>query len=375
MRPLLSVPIALVAWLGAAGVPALGQQIPAPAIALADREAHAAITKARSFIRDTMRILGAPGASITVVRKGHVVWSEGFGFADVEQQVPVTALTRFRIGSVSKALTSVAIGRLVEEGKLDLDATVQRYVPSFPAKRWPITPRQLAGHLAGIRHYRQQEENYVTRHYTEVGPALAIFSADSLLFQPGTRFSYSSYGWNLLGAVIEGAGGQPYLATMQRAVFDPAEMRHTVADYVDSIVPNRARWYSRGANGGGIVNAGFADNSYKWAGGGFLSTTEDLAEFGDALLRGRLLRPETVKLLWTSQRTTAGTETRYGIGWSVETDSAGRRRISHGGGSVGGTAFLVIYPDQELVLALLVNSDSTFVGAASRIAEWFLADR
>ena len=196
-----------------------------------------------------------------------------------------------------------------------------------------------------------------------------------LLFQPGARFSYSSYGWNLLGAVIEGAGGQPYLTTMQRAVFDPAEMRHTVADHVDSIVPNRARWYTRGANGGGIVNAGFADNSYKWAGGGFLSTTEDLAEFGDALMRGRLLRPETVKLLWTSQRTTAGSETHYGIGWSVETDSAGRRRISHGGGSVGGTAFLVIYPDQELVLAVLVNSDSTFVVAAPRIAEWFLADR
>jgi CubicO group peptidase (beta-lactamase class C family) len=315
-------PIGLAALLGSAGLPVVAQRIPvpAPAVALADRESAGAIAKARTFIRDTMRALGAPGASITVMRKGHVVWSEGFGLADLEQQVPVTGLTRFRVGSVSKALTSVAIGRLVEEGKLDLDAPVQRYVPSFPVKRWPITPRQLAGHLAGIRHYLRQEENYVTRHYTEVGSSLAIFSADSLLFQPGARFSYSSYGWNLPGAVI-----------------DPAEMRHTVADHVDSIVPNRARWYTRGANGGGIVNAGFADNSYKWAGGGFLSTTEDLAEFGDALMRGRLLRPETVKLLWTSQRTTAGSETQL------------RDR--------------------------LVNSDSTFVVAAPRIAEWFLADR
>ncbi len=367
--------LAPVGLLAISSTPSFAQTIPAPAVALADREAGPAIAKARAFIRDTMRILGAPGASITVMKAGHVIWSEGFGFADVEQQVPVTALTRFRIGSVSKSLTSVAIGKLVEERKLDLDATVQRYVPSFPVKRWPITPRQLAGHLAGIRHYRGSEEDYSYRHYAGVLPALAIFSEDSLLFEPGAKFSYSSYAWNLLGAVIEGAGGQPYLTAMQRDVFDPAEMRHTVADHVDSIVPNRARWYTRAANGGGIVNAGFTDNSYKWAGGGFLSTTEDLAEFADALMRGRLLRPETVKLLWTSQRTASGLETHYGIGWSVDADPAGRRRISHGGGSVGGTAFLVIYPDQELIVAVLVNSDSTFVVATPRIAEWFLAGR
>jgi CubicO group peptidase (beta-lactamase class C family) len=320
-----------------------------------------------------MEILGAPGASITVLRAGQVIWSEGFGFADLEQQVPVTPLTRFRVGSVSKALTSVAIGKLLEQGKLDLDAPIQRYVPGFPTKRWPITTRQLGGHLAGIRHYQAESENFAYRHYGNVNDALEIFAGDSLLFQPGAKFSYSSYGWNLLSAVIQGAGGEPYLTQMQRFVFDPAEMRHTVADHVDSIVPNRARWYTRAGRNGGIVNAGFTDNSYKWAGGGFLSTTEDLVEFGDALSHGRLLKPETVRLLWTEQKTTAGTGTKYGIGWSVETDGAGRRRISHGGGSVGGTAFLVIYPDQDLVLALLVNSDSTFIGAASRIAEWFLA--
>jgi CubicO group peptidase (beta-lactamase class C family) len=365
------VPVLLAVLAGSSAA----QTRPAPAVALADRIHGAAIARARAFIRDTMAILGAPGASITVIQGGHVVWSEGFGYADLEQQVPVTPLTRFRIGSVSKALTSVAIGRLVEDGKLDLDVPIQRYVPSFPAKRWPITARQLGGHLAGIRHYDDEAENYAYRHYTNVTDPLEIFSRDSLRFEPGTRFSYSSYGWNLLGAVIEGAGKEPYLSQMQRTVFDRAEMRHTVADYVDSIIPNRARWYTRGANGGGIVNAGFTDNSYKWAGGGFLSTTDDLAEFGDALAHGRLLRPETVKLLWTEQKTRDGKGVRYGIGWQVDTDSAGRRRMMHGGGSVGGTAWLMIYPDQDLVLALLVNSDSTFVLAAPRIAEWFLTDK
>ncbi len=355
--------------------PVAAQRTPTVASPNHVAEYGAAIDKARAFIRDTMQALGAPGASITVMHQSRIVWSEGFGFADLEQQVPVTALTRFRIGSVSKALTSVALGRLVEMGKLDLDAPVQRYVPTFPTKRWPITTRQVAGHLSGIRHYKSEGENYITRHYPNVTEALEIFKDDSLLFQPGTKFSYSSFGWNLLSAVIEGASGENYLRFMQQAVFDPADLRHTIADHVDSVVPNRARWYTRGPSGGGIVNAGLADNSYKWAGGGFLSTTEDLVELADALLHGRLLKPETVHLLWTSQHLTTGAETNYGIGWSADMDKSGRRRVHHGGGSVGGTAFLLVYPDQDLVVALLVNSDSTFVGATFDIAECFLQSK
>lgn len=361
----------LIATLAAPAL-AFGQGPPNVAESPARPEFAGAIAKARAFIRDTMRALGAPGASITVIRGGRIVWSEGFGFADLEQRVPVSPLTRFRVGSVSKALTSVSIGRLVERGKLDLDSPIQRYLPDFPAKRWPITTRQLAGHLAGVRHYNRDEENFVARHYATVTEALDVFKNDSLLFEPGTRFGYSSYGWNLISAVLEAAAGEPYLSMMQREVFDAAELRRTGADQIDSIVPGRARWYTRGRNGGGIINAGFTDNSYKWAGGGFLSTTDDLAEFGDALMRGRLLKPETVKLLWTSQKTRDGKETAYGIGWGVERDKAGRRMISHGGGSVGGTAYLLIYPDDDLIVAVLVNSDSTFVGATPTIAEFFL---
>ena len=355
-----------------AAVPLAAQNRPVPAVIAPAGPDAVAIQQARQFIRDTMAALGAPGASVAVMRRGHVIWSEGFGYADLEQQVPVTPLTRFRVGSVSKSLTSVALGRLVQDGKLDLDVPIQRYVPSFPVKRWPITARELGGHLAGVRHYKSYQENLITRHYHDVTEALDVFKDDSLLFEPGTKWSYSSFGWNLLSAAIEGAGGDHFLTLMQRFVFDPAEMRHTVADQVDSIVPNRARWYTRAPGKGGIINAGFADNSYKWAGGGFLSTTEDLVEFADALMRGQLLKPETVKLLWTGQHTKDGKDTRYGIGWFVDTDKAGRRRISHSGGSVGGTAFLVIYPDQELIVAVLVNSDSTFVGATPTIAEYFL---
>jgi CubicO group peptidase (beta-lactamase class C family) len=344
---------------------------PAPAVVGADAAYARAMADMRRFIRDTMAVLGAPGAQVTVMREGRVVWSEGFGWADVEQEVAVTPLTRFRAGSVSKSLTSAALGLLLQEKRIDLDAPVQRYVPSFPQKPWPVTVRELAGHTAGVRHYLG-DEFASQRHYATVTEGLRIFQDDSLLFQPGTKFFYSTYGWNLLSAALEGASGTPFLQLMQTRVFGPAGMRYTVAEHPDSIIPFRARTYTRGDSGGGIVNALYVDNSNKWAGGGFVTTTEDLARFGQALLDGTLLKPETVRLLWTSQRTSDGKETGYGMGWFVDRDAAGRRRVWHSGGSMGSTAYLLLYPDQRLVVALLVNSDRTFVRATPRIGEAFL---
>jgi serine beta-lactamase-like protein LACTB len=316
----------------------------------------------------------APGVSIAVSRGGRLLWSEAIGCADLELQVPVSKTTRLRIGSVSKPLTAAALGLLVEEGRLDLDAPVQRYVPDFPKKAWPITTRQLAGHLAGIRHYEKGE--FESRdHYDTVRAGLAIFEKDALLFEPGTKFSYSTYGWNLLSAVLEGASGEPFLAFMQKRVFDPAGMAHTSADDPTPIVSGRGRFYTRDPATGMIVNAGYVDNSIKWAGGGFLSTAEDLVAFANALLEGRLLKPETRKLLWTSQKTSDGKETEYGMGWGIDHDAKGRRRVRHSGGAQGGTANLVIYPDDGLVIAMIVNSDESFTGKAPQIAELFLDEQ
>lgn len=329
----------------------------------------AAIVQARRLIRDTMAVVQAPGASITVMKNGKIIWSEGFGFADLEQQVRATPHTRFRIASVSKSLTSVALGLLVQQGKLDLDAPVQRYVPTFPAKPWPVTTREVAGHLAGIRHYNPGEFES-TRFYPTVMEGLAIFQDDSLLFQPGTRYSYSSYGWNLISAVIEGASGQPFLPYMSKMVFSPAGMQATQPEFSDSIIPFRAHNYVH-EKGGPVLNAPYVDNSYKWAGGGFLSTTEDLARFAQAMLTGTLLAPATVELLWTPQKTSDGKSTGYGMGWGSGTDAKGHRWIGHTGGGMGATANLRIYPDDSLVVALLVNSDPTFISALPHVASIF----
>ncbi|MFL5571671.1 MAG: serine hydrolase domain-containing protein, partial [Gemmatimonadaceae bacterium] len=181
----------------------------APAVAIAASAAdRRAIDSARAIMLAGMRRSGIPGASVTVLRNGREIWSEGLGVADLENNLPVTPLTKFRIGSVSKPITAVAMAALVEEGKLDLDAPIQKYVPAFPVKKYPITARELAGHLAGIRHY-SGDEFLSNRHYANVTSSLDIFKNDTLLFRPGDKYSYSTYGFVLLSAVVEGAAGEP----------------------------------------------------------------------------------------------------------------------------------------------------------------------
>ncbi|MEO8139962.1 MAG: serine hydrolase domain-containing protein [Gemmatimonadota bacterium] len=338
----------------------------------AQSPAEQVIADARRQILDTMAALRIPGAQVAVIRDGRLLWSEGFGLADVEQQVPVTPVTRFRIASISKAVTSIGLGLLLQEGKVDLDAPIQRYVPYFPEKRWPITVRLVAGHIAGIRHYNPGEfENM--RPYPTVRDGIAMFADDSLLFEPGTRYSYSSYGWNLISAVIEGASGESFLPFMERRVFGPMGMTRTLPEFPDSLIPWRSHAYVHADSLAPAQNAPYVDNSYKWAGGGFLSTAEDLARMGRNLLEGRVLRRETAETLWTSQRLRDGSATGYGIGWSSRTDTAGRRVVGHNGGAMGGTSILVIYPEQHLVMAMIVNSDITFLGLLPKIGDRLLA--
>ncbi|MHC4993556.1 MAG: serine hydrolase domain-containing protein [Planctomycetota bacterium] len=325
------------------------------------------------IVQQWMEERSVVGAAVSVSYYGHKVYSRGFGLADLEQNVPVDpARTKFRIGSVSKPLTAFALARLIERGRIDLDASIQTYVPSFPVKpEGAITSRQLAGHLAGIRHYRG-DEFLSLAHYPNVLDGLAIFQNDGLLHPPDYMYSYSSYGYNLLSAAIEAAAGEPFLDHMQRVVFDAIGMDDTTADHVTPIVRHRSRYYVR--DGETIVNAPPVDNSYKWAGGGFLSTSEDLLKFGAAHLTDERLHPETVQLLWESQ--TQGVDnqpTHYGLGWRSGRDSAGRRTVGHTGGSVGGSTVLLIYPEHQLVIALIANQSSARWGdTAERIASVYL---
>jgi serine beta-lactamase-like protein LACTB, mitochondrial len=294
---------------------------------------------------------GTPGVTLAVAVDGRIVYAEGFGYADLEQRVPVWPTTKFRIASDSKPLTAAGLMLLVEQGRIDLDAPVQKYVPSFPDKGATITARLLAGHLAGIRHYKD-DEFQIARHYDSVLEGLQIFADDPLVSRPGKEFHYSSYGFNLLSAVMESAAGENFLAYMHSHVFVPLGLRHTVADQTAEIIEQRARPY-RKTDDGVLRNAPYVDNSYKWAGGGFLSTAEDLALFGSALLQPGFLKPESLRQLFTSQKTSDGKETGYGIGWFVGKSKSGQKVYAHDGGAVGGSSRLLLYPDAHMVVAMI----------------------
>lgn len=296
---------------------------------------------------------GAPGLSVSVGWCDRIIWSKGFGFADIEQQVRADpATTKFRVGSVAKPMTALALVTLVTQGRIDVDADVRRYVPNFPQKAHDFSVRQLAGHLAGIRHYAD-DEAYSRKHYSSVVESLGIFKDDPLIAAPGSEWKYSSYGYNLLSAVIERAADKPFLDYMAESVFVPLGMTATVPDRLLEVVPRRGRYYVR--RDGKFFNEPEVDNSNKWASGGILSTTDDLARFGLAHMNDRLVSPEMRTLLWTEQKTAAGVGTGYGIGWRIVDDADGNRWIGHGGGSIGGTTQFWLFPDSRLVIAMTSN--------------------
>jgi CubicO group peptidase (beta-lactamase class C family) len=267
--------------------------------------------------------------------------------------VPVTPESKFRIGSVSKTLTASAIGVLVERGQLDLDKEVDYYVPSFPKKQWPVSVRQLAGHLAGIRSYAGNEF-YSTQSYESVVTPIAVFSSDALITEPGTQYQYSTYGWTVVSAAVEAAAGRPFLEFMRSDVLEPLGMVNTIADFPMQLISNRVRFYERDATRQ-LVNAPFVDVSNKWSGGGYLSTPSDLVKFGFDYQSQRHLQPETYRLLTTAQATTSGESTNYGIGWESRPDLHGGAVLGHGGGSVGGTTAFVTWPEHSMVVAVTTN--------------------
>ncbi|MCB1844208.1 MAG: beta-lactamase family protein [Halioglobus sp.] len=284
---------------------------------------------------------------------GHLLWSEGFGYADLENKVAVTPVSRFRIGSVSKTLTAAAVGVLLERDQLDLDAEVQQYVPTFPRKEWPVTLRQAAGHLAGIRNYKGSEF-YSNVSYDSVVDPLKVFSDDPLISEPGSKYQYTTYGWSVVGAAVEAAAGRPFLTFMREEVLDPLGLVDTVADRSANLMPNRVRFYDRGPDGQ-LVNAPTVNLSNKWAGGGYLSTPRDLVTFGLDFLDSRLLLPKTYAELTRSQKTNDGVATGYGIGWQTREDAHGRTTTGHSGSSVGGSTAFIVWPDTGLVLAATTN--------------------
>jgi CubicO group peptidase (beta-lactamase class C family) len=317
---------------------------------LAAPEYRQAISADRPLLRRLRDGLRAPGLSLTVAAGGRIVWSVSCGYADLRSRRPVTAHTRFRIGSVSKTLTATALAEYAERRRVDLDASVERYV-DLPSHGGGITLRRLAGHVAGIRHYESQAEAVNRRHFASVTATLALFAGDRLVAEPGTRFSYSSYGYDVIGAALEHVGARDFASLMREAVLGPAHMHETTLATAPRAA--RATFYEL-EDSGGVRVAPPIDFSDRLPAGGFLSTADDLARFGVALTNGTLVGKETARMMFRSQRTTAGEETGYGLGFEVHPSPFGLF-VGATGAVDGGTAALLIHVKTGIVLALTTN--------------------
>jgi serine beta-lactamase-like protein LACTB len=301
-----------------------------------------------------------PGLSVAVVENGEYEWAQGFGFADLENNVPVSEHTLFRLASISKSLTATAAMQLWERGQLDLDAPVQQYCPSFPQKPWPVSIRQVLGHLGGIRHYKSNSpddsEIGNTKHFDDpIQAGLDFFKDDALVAQPGTSFHYSTQGFTVIGCVIEGASGIKYVDFVRQNVFVPAHMEQTQVDNRFAIIPYRTRFYEK-TESGTVRNADFLDSSYKIPGGGWLSSAEDMARFEVAILNDKLVRRTTRDLMWTPLKPSDGSKDTYALGWNwFEVNDHEIASLGHTGGQQGTSTAFAIVPERRVGVVVLTN--------------------
>jgi CubicO group peptidase (beta-lactamase class C family) len=357
------------------------QSVPSVTHVSPSREWKNAVKRGRQIVRAGLAEQNLPGLSVAVGVGAELVWAEGFGWADLDNRVPVEPHIRFRIGTASKVFTSAAVGLLLEKNRLNLDDEIQTYVPEFPKKEWPVTLRQLMGHLAGVRTDGGDEGPLFSQRCERPVEALRFFADRSLLFEPGTQYRYSSYGWILVSAAVEAAAEEPFLTFMRKHIFEPLGMDDTRADSAMDPIPERVTsYFPRYAADPryGLHLMREIDYSCYSGSSAFLSTPSDLVRFGMAIHGGKLLQPATVRLFQTSQRLPSGEETGYGLGWDLETVAlAGEqtRMAGHDGHSLGGmVASLMTFHGRGIVVAVTSNisyADTFSVGL--QIAEAFAA--
>ncbi len=294
-----------------------------------------------------------PSIALAVGVDGEVVWAGVVGYAEVAALTPATTRTRYYIASVSKALTTAALGKLMIQGEIDLETGFRELVPDYPQKAYDFTVGQLQSHSAGIRHHTSFLHVLNQTEYRSVREAASGVEEDALLYEPGTQNSYSTPGYTLLALAMERAADEPYLSLMQDLIFDPLEMVDTFADTKDQSTENVAEPYV--VFDDVVIRAPPFNNSDKWAGGGFLSTPTDLVRFGNAVLEGSFLTDE-----WRSvvlRKVSRGEASRYYPTMLFENGTFDEgMRITIGGTAWGGRAQLRIYIDQGVVMAYATNT-------------------
>ena len=292
--------------------------------------------------------------AVLVARGSRVLFSRGYGFADLEWQVPNSPETKFRLGSVTKQFTAACILLLEERGKLKVDDPVKNYVTDAPAAWDKITIFHLLTHTSGIPNFTAFPDYAKLEPFpTTAAELVARFRDKPLEFTPGKKWNYSNSGYVLLGYLIEKASGQTYADFVRQNIFVPLDMKDSGYDSNTAIIPRRASGYRLDSLG--CENAGYINMTVPNAAGGLYSTTGDLLKWEEALFGGKLLKPESLA------RMTTPSKENYAFGLQVET-VGGHKVIEHGGGIEGFVTELEYYPDDRLTVAVLEN----VTGAAAR---------
>ena len=316
------------------------------------------------------RAIGAPAISGAVAIKGKIVWAAALGWSNVEQRLPATSASTFRIGSTSKVVTATALARLVDAGRMDLDRAVSHYLDELPNEAWlDLTPRQLVSHTAGLPDYEQNDDwiglyksMALRSRFDDVFASLEIADGAQILFEPGTNFHYSAFGPILLSAIIQAVAGEPFKAVLENEIFGPLGITAIGPDWDDRFLGTTATFYQRKA--GRVKPWRDVDLSLKLAAGGLTATPTDLARLGAAWLDDDFISRSTREEFWTPVRLPDGriNSQSYALGWRVTTQQIkGVDEVvhyNHGGVSKGSQCWLMVVPAYDLVIALSMNSRS-----------------
>ena len=328
------------------------------------------------------------GLAVGVIQESRISYLKGYGWSDREKRIPVSRKTMFRWASISKSLTALAAMQLWEKGQLKLDGDVRQYVPEFPDKAQRITPRQLLSHQGGIVHYSNGPVVVTLRQYDQPNPfesvllAVDTFKESPLVNLPGQKYAYTTHGFILLSAALERAGKQKFAHQVRDRIARPLGMETLQPDYQWIDIPNRTIGYRKRQNK--IVVSSNTDVSWKLGGGGYISNIDDLAKMGEGLIEGKLVKPETLKLMWTPRKTSTGKQTSYGLGFrqwnfvdgrlqgsstnisgSELKDKITTRLIGHSGSQEKTKTLLVLEPSRKFGMALMSNSEHTKIYEAA----------
>ena len=314
-----------------------------------------------ALIDKKMRIDGIPGVSFAIVHRGHIEWAGALGLAEVEHAIKAHANTVYRSASLVKPLTATAVLQLHQAGKLDLDQPVWKYCSKFPVKPQVLTTRQLLTHTAGVRSYAMpwskfEAELYSAKRYKSIADTFPIFSDDPLLHEPGSAYEYTSYGYNVLGCVIESIAGLSYEEYISRHILKPSAMVSTFAERAEDVVSERAGLYRRGAKGV-LLNEKYVDLTNKIPSGGLLTTATDMARFAIAYMDGNLLSRELMTKAYSPVKLSDGSLSYYGMGWDTnKVDELNRgREMYHVGVTPGVTGIMYLYPETKGAVIVFAN--------------------